>query len=272
MGMRIGSNNSNVKIIKLRNADGSSAGTVRISSPNKKKLKRLNYNFKQISSQILATKTSSGANRIKVKARQKVAMLQGKLTNSSSDYDSRELRMALVHAQKMERIARKRMKHLKEEEQAKRNGLNNIEEIIDEEEIIDLETLEEDDDTLDLSKEEMEDLMEELNKLMEESMEELQDETGQMGLDELAEELSAFSYDEMSPEDLERMKKKHRSQELKEIVEADMKYLKAMIDKMIQDKQEGANSVSLQLSGVDIPVDIPEAPIPDTGGNVDVTL
>ena len=68
MGMRIGLNNSNVKVIKLRNATGSSAGTVRISSPEKKKLKRLNYNFKQISSQILLTKTSGGANRIKIRA------------------------------------------------------------------------------------------------------------------------------------------------------------------------------------------------------------
>lgn len=268
MGMRIGSNNSNVKIIKLRNADGSSAGTVRISSPSKKKLKRLNYNFKEISSQILATKTSSGANRIKIKARQKTAMLQGKLTNSSSDYDSRELRMALAHAQKMERIAKKRMKHLKEEEQAKQNGSNSIDEIIDEDEIFELENLE-DDDTLKLTKEEMEKLMEEFNRLMEESMEELQDE---MGLNELTEELVSFSYEEISPEDLERMKKKHRSEELKEIVEADMKYLKAMIDKMLQDKQESANNVSLQLSGVDIPVDIPEVPVPVEGGNVDITL
>ncbi|NBJ93603.1 hypothetical protein [Parablautia muri] len=268
MGIRIGSNNSNVRIIKLRNADGSSAGTVRISSPEKKKLKRLNYNFKEISSQILATKTSSGANRIKIKARQKAAMLQGKLTNSSSDYDSRELRMALAHAQKMERIARKRMKHLKEEEQAKQNGINSIDEIIDEEEIFELENLE-DDDALELTKEEMEELMEEFNRLMEESMEELQDE---MGLGELAEELASFSYEEISPEDLERMKKKHRSEELKEIVEADMKYLKAMIDKMLQDKQENANHVSLQLSGVDIPVDIPEVPVPVEGGNVDISL
>ena len=61
MGMRIGSNNSNAAIIRLRNANGSSAGTVRISSPTKKKFKRLNYNFKEISSQILLTKTSGGA-------------------------------------------------------------------------------------------------------------------------------------------------------------------------------------------------------------------
>lgn len=269
MGMRIGSNNSNAAIIRLRNANGSSAGTVRISSPTKKKFKRLNYNFKEISSQILLTKTSGGASRIKVKARQKVAMLQGKMLNSTSgDYDSRELRMALVHAQKMERIARKRMKHLKEEEQAKRNGANNIDEIIDEEEIFELENMDED-DTLELSKEELEELMAELEKLMEESMEELEDE---MGLDELAEELSTFSCEEMSPEDLERMKKKHRSEELKEIVEADMKYLKAMIDKMLQDKQETANNVSLQLSGMEVPVDIPETPAPVEGGHVDVTL
>lgn len=173
MGMRIGLNNSNVKVIKLRNATGSSAGTVRISSPEKKKLKRLNYNFKQISSQILLTKTSGGANRIKIKARQKAAMLQGKLTNNSSEYDSRELRMALNHALKMERIAKKRAKHLKQEEQAKRNGSDLIDEIIDEEELLALENSEDTDasELANLTREEMEELMEELNRLMEESME-----------------------------------------------------------------------------------------------------
>lgn len=271
MSMRIGLNNSNVKVIKLRNATGSSAGSVRISSPEKKKLKRLNYNFKQISSQILLTKTSSGANRIKIKARQKAAMLQGKLTNNNSEYDSRELRMALNHALKMERIAKKRAKHLKQEEQAKRNGSDLIDEIIDEEELLALENSEDTDasELANLTREEMEELMEELNRLMEESMEELQDETG---LEDLAGELTDFSYEEMSPEDLERMKKKHRAEELKDIVEADMKYLKAMIDKMIHDQQESAGSVSLQLSGMEVPVDIPEAPIPVEGGNVDVTL
>jgi hypothetical protein len=271
MSMRIGLNNSNVKVIKLRNATGSSAGSVRISSPEKKKLKRLNYNFKQISSQILLTKTSGGANRIKIKARQKAAMLQGKLTNNNSEYDSRELRMALNHALKMERIAKKRAKHLKQEEQAKRNGSDLIDEIIDEEELLALENSEDTDasELANLTREEMEELMEELNRLMEESMEELQDETG---LEDLAGELTDFSYEEMSPEDLERMKKKHRAEELKDIVEADMKYLKAMIDKMIHDQQESAGSVSLQLSGMEVPVDIPEAPIPVEGGNVDVTL
>ncbi len=271
MGMRIGSNNSNVRVIKLRNPDGSSAGTVRISSPGKKKLKRLNYNFKEISSQILTTKTSGGANRIKIKARQKVAMLQGKLTNSSSDYDSRELRMALVHAQKMERIARKRMKHLKQEEQAKRNN-SALDEIIDEEEILELENME-DEDTLELTEEEMKELMEELSQelteLMEESMEELQEE---MGLDELSQELADFSCDDMSPEDLEQMKKKHRADELKDIVEADMKYLKAMIDKLLHDQQEGSSGVSLQLSGMEVPVEVSQVPVPVEGGNVDVSL
>lgn len=78
----------------------------------------------------------------------------------------------------------------------------------------------------------------------------------------------------MDPEDLEQMKKKHRSEELRKIMEADMKYLKAMFEKMAKEQQSGGSignscsdsresgsvgydtsGVSLQLGGVDIPVD-----------------
>ncbi len=77
----------------------------------------------------------------------------------------------------------------------------------------------------------------------------------------------------MDPEDLDQLKKKHRAEELRKIMEADMKYLKAMFEKMAKEQQESAGGVSsssdngerptgydtggvsLELGGVEIPVE-----------------
>ncbi len=93
----------------------------------------------------------------------------------------------------------------------------------------------------------------------------------------------------MDPEDLELMKKKHRADEMRAIVEADMKYLKFMFDKLEKERQSNSNSissyssvsydnnssandsVSLELGGVDIPVEAaPDAMTIVEGGAVDV--
>lgn len=120
MSLMIGGSNSNVKRITLKNADGSDAGSISITSPSPKKKKRLQYNFKQISTQIMRSKTSSSARQVVSKARQQVATLQRNAKNG--DYDETELRNAIIHAQKMERIAQKRMKHLKQEEALEKNN------------------------------------------------------------------------------------------------------------------------------------------------------
>ena len=41
---------------------------------------------------------------------------------------------------------------------------------------------------------------------------------------------------------LDKLKRKHRSEELKEIMKADMKYLKALFDKLSRDKEHAASS------------------------------
>ena len=82
---------------------------------------------------------------------------------------------------------------------------------------------------------------------------------------------------------MELLKKKHRSEELREIMEADMKYLKALFDKLEREKQEGASGlrsnsdyntnssgVSLELGGVDIPVEASEGLVLPDGGTVDI--
>ena len=78
---------SNVRRITLKNADGSVAGTVSISAPEKKKKKRLQYNFKEISSQILRAKTCGSAKQIAVRARVKAATLR--MQRKVGEYDDK---------------------------------------------------------------------------------------------------------------------------------------------------------------------------------------
>lgn len=104
--------------------------------------------------------------------------------------------------------------------------------------------------------ERMQELMEEYERLMQEL-----EETG--GANDIMKEYMGASEQEMSPEDVDKLRKKHRADEMKDIVEADMKYLKAMFNKLAREKQavgqqafqqETNPAVSLELQGVDIPV------------------
>ena len=134
--------------------------------------------------------------------------------------------------------------------------------------------------------------MQELESLMEESMEELEEAAG---LEDFMDGMMCVVQKDMEPEDLEQLKKKHRAEELQEIMEADMKYLKALFNRLEREKREGvswssnngsspsvqstqsdsARGVSLQLAGTDIPVEqtaeVPAAAIAE-GASVDIVL
>ncbi len=83
-------------------------------------LKKLRYSFKSISTQILRSKTSLSARQVAGKARREVVRL--KRQRLSGEYDEAELKCAIAHAQAMERVAKKKMRHLLEEELAKVTG------------------------------------------------------------------------------------------------------------------------------------------------------
>lgn len=69
MGIRGGS--SDYRRVTYRNTDGSVTGTVsyNISKKNDKKYKKLRYNFKGISKEILRTKTSLSARAVMIRAK-----------------------------------------------------------------------------------------------------------------------------------------------------------------------------------------------------------
>lgn len=276
MSMRVGTYHSNVKRYTIRRADGSVVASMSISKPGSKKKKRLQYNFKQLSKQILQTKTPVNAKQVVTRARAQVVNLRKKLY--SDDYDYSEVRHALIHAEKIARIAKKRMKHLQEEENiAKKGGICEGDQVDNSE---DFDKLLESEDAQEISEEKMQEIMEYLEEQLRELEEAIADGTG---LEELAEEMMPLQNQEMDPADLELLKKKHRSEELREIMEADMKYLKALFDKLEREKQEGASGlrsntdfntnnsgVSLELGGVNIPVEASEGLVLPDGGTVDI--
>lgn len=275
IGMMTGVHNSSVKRVTIRNRDGAKAGTITVSKPKPKKTKKLTYHFKQVSNQILKCKTSVSAKQVATTARSYVVLLRKKLY--SGDYDTSEVRRALIHAEKMARIAKKKMKHLREEEMCKKGGMCEGDMEDQEKDPLDLDELCEP-DLLNMSADKMKELMQEI----EAELQELERELSEGSLGQLSEELMPISAREMDPEDLELLRKKHRSEEMREIMEADMKYLKALFDKLAREKEEGPGSldnsnsndysgaVSLEISGLDIPVETTEMPVLAEGGNFDV--
>ena len=291
------SNNGSVKIA-LYNKDGSYKGTMTVSTSRtrtskskstsktgQKKYKKLQYNFKRLSNQIMRTKTSVNAKQLVTKTKFQIADLKMKLL--SGDYSYEEIHNAIVHAEKIARVAKKRMKNLEQEEYIEKTGRNdemNLEEMQERqgkqrEEIL---------DTTGMSREEMERLLQELQEEMEKIEKEL--EKAMEKSEDRMEEFVQGSSQQMDPKELEELKKKHRSEELRDIMKADMEYLKAVFSKLSREKAAASSSsssnsssdssgnmpasgVSLEIGGVDVPVETAaEAPVEVAGASVNVTV
>ena len=80
--------------------------------------KKLQYNFKKISSQIVRSKNSVSARKAVQAARHEVARL--KRLKGSGEYDDEELQLAIDHAKSMEKVAKKKVSHLEQEEMIER--------------------------------------------------------------------------------------------------------------------------------------------------------
>ena len=292
MGMQIGtvSTKGNTTYITLKNKDGSTMGTLAVTKATrgKTKKKKLTYNFKRVSNKIMASKTSTHASKAVREARSELVQLLMK--QKSGDYDEKAVSDAITHARSIERVAKKHRKHIEEEERAQRTHAGITEEEGEAREDEEVEETEQAKQTQQQQAREQQEQAErtarELEQLAQEIEQMLRESEQQMN--ELADELmSSASFDHMDDDDIERMKKRHRSEELRDIMEADMKYLKALFDRLSREKQANANGessytpsdssnppsgVSLQLAGVDVPVEVPETPVSAEGANVDVML
>ena len=233
-------------------------------------LKKLKYQFKNISSKILRSKTSQAAKQAAGQARREVLRL--KRQKQSGNYDDDEIEAAINHAKAMERVAKKKAKHLEEEELAKAAGGICQGDRICEEETKDVQDAEAENaqneeemsaegsadevsgalsayeyaadsydisDYIDLGMDEFYaqagDFMSEMSDFTSETMQEMSDSLRdlmeEMGLDVESDTVVSVNR-EMDPADLKMMKIKHRNKEMKDIVKADAEYLKAVFDRL----------------------------------------
>lgn len=232
-------------------------------------LRKINYDFKGISSQILRSKTSQSARNVAAKAKREVLRLKRKLSNG--EYDEDELRLAISHAQAMERVAKKKAKHLLEEELIKVTGGVCLGEADDEKDILDNDISDKDNDVSseyesesmpEISNQDMmfnmpEDFVDDYGEMLNEISDYLQenelfwdayselDEQLKEMLEEVGfEEPGATVYvgKEMDPTDYKALKQKHRHEEQKAIWKADGEYLKGMFKHYQEQRSQAAAS------------------------------
>lgn len=267
MGMMVGAGGVVVRTANPYGAAKTNSSPVRKTTNNNKKRKRLNYNYRDVSGRILRAKTSVSATLVVTHARTMVAVLRRRY--GCGEYNDRDLEIAIIHAEKMVRIAKKKLKNLKMEEMGRRTS----EAEKAQEELEDENSL----NTADMQSEEREISADELRDMIRELEQELQELAAENSLDDLMDECLGAG-GAVSEEELERVKKKHRCDEMRQIVEADMKYLKAMFQRMMQEQQEIAAAATLELSGAmnNTPVTISMAAAADApaeaGANVDASV
>lgn len=223
-------------------------------------LKSVKYQFKNISSQILRAKTSTSARQAVGQAEREVLRL--KREKMKEGVDETEIDAAITHAKAMERVARRKVKHLLQEEMAEASGTK--ETMVTEEEIYSIGDVKDnegkrdkitDDAEPEETVERVEDLLEDMSREMQELMEDT-------GLEELNDALEAETAD-MEPEDIKMLKIKHRNKEMKDIVKADSEYLKAVFDHL-EEQKNGAMPASMSMPTGDIGVGA------DFSGNISV--
>ena len=216
------------------------------------------YQYKNVSSKIVQGKTSLMVRKALSSAKTEIRNLQK--AKASGKYDKNELEAALAHAKVMERIARKKIRHLEEEEMAKATGKGKYEEYLEKFEKnpenatddINENAIDEQDNEYEellcpafngeysdfensIDYEEYEFDFEKISSTLEEltnsMLEDLIDSTDEllsgMGIDDLSEDLSAAT-GKMTEDDIKKMEINHRNKEMKEIVKANAEYLKAI--------------------------------------------
>lgn len=242
------------------------------------KLKKLKYQFKNISSRILRSKTSATARQVAGQAKREVLRLKREKQNGS--YDSEEIDAAITHAKAMERVARKKVRHLEQEEMAKVSGDLCGTGMIEEEEsreVPDEKSEEATEDALckapdqnqvlqdtlyefsdeafstkyahsTMAFEKVDEMLSDVEELSAEMLEQLsegmKEMLEEMGLGDLSDAFLGVKGD-MDPEDLKSMKIKHRNKEMKDIVKADAEYLKAVFDHLEKTKDGGITSAGI---------------------------
>ncbi len=185
----------------------------RVKSKKEQKKKQLNYNPREISSQILRSVKSGTAAIVLVRAKVKVGSLKKCL--GTGQYNDREVLAAVAHAQRMVGCAKMKLNHLKEEEEEGRSN----------------------------EKEKTSNRQQKKNEIkrrVSQKERELENKIAQ-------EKMQQIRKEKTNQREYLRKKKMHRNKELSKIQEADMKYLKEKSEGS-DSSQADQSGVSLELS------------------------
>ena len=223
----------------------------------------VNYNFRSVTSKIQQAKTSASAGKAVLSAKRKIQELKRKLANSNADPD--EVTFALNHAKRIERVARKKQRHLEMEEQVVRTQKRD--EMLDKTEqaaesiamaergLLEDELTKKQDEfdekqtamfveAIEKLKETQSEISDEMIASVDAMIDALTEDEQEMlaQMSEMLEDMEILD-PHMSEEDLKKLKTKHRNAENKEIVKADADYWKSMM------KHNAERSAALTMSG-----------------------
>lgn len=200
--------------VSVRTRKGTASDKKRAAQKKNLRKKQLNYNTREISSQILQAVKSEIASIVLIRAKMKVGVLKRCL--GTGQYNDREVTAAITHAQRMVNCAKLKVKNLKEEEE---QGHDNEKERANHK----------------LQKKS------EIKRRVSQKEQELKNKIA-------IEKMQQVRKEKMQRQELMRRKKMHRSQELAKIQEADMKYLKDKTESENSSSEINYSGVSLELS------------------------
>ena len=172
--------------------------------------KRLNYNMREISSQILRANKAQSASIVLVRARAKVGNLMR--MQVTGQYNENEVRSALAHARSMVRVANKKLLNLKEEELDKRNYVRK-------------------------KAQKTQERKREIKAAIEDKKREIENA-------KRIEQMHEIQSEKRERQEMEQKRRFHRNRERGKILEADMKYIKDQMD------QNNDSEYRYDISGV----------------------
>ncbi len=179
--------------------------------------KKCQYSFKRLSSQIIRSKTSSNARKAISAAKREIRRL--KRLKGNEEYDQEELQLAIDHAKAMEKVAKKKVKHLEIEEMIERHGKGLV---------IDLEEVEKEEQSEeDTPDEEMEEEIPEEDMLRDEMLQ-----------DEILQEPVPLEHIEFEEIDYEALMESIDSVELEEISQESAEQMEELMSEMSDEMAE----------------------------------
>lgn len=284
-------NNKNTVVNSVLQSSQSYAEQIRAQRQNAQKtalsIKKIKYQFKNLSSRIISSKTSIAAKQAAGQARREVLRLKNEKLKGGED--NSELDAAIAHAKAMERVAKKKAKHLEEEERVKVGDGYSIDQIeaddeafekaVDNDEMEEAEALEEFEEeqlSAELEAEQQaieQQVSEALTELISDLTDEMQELMDEMSLDEMM-LMETAPGEELDPEELKDLKIKHRNKEMKELVQADAEYLKAVFDSLEKSQAVDSNPVSVgaTVNMASQVMDIPSVAVSMPQPVIDVSL